>query len=92
MNAADTRSKRATGTGALSTGRARIRGVAVLVSIAGAGRLTITDGDGGDTLLDLDFGANASHDIAIGGDGILASVDLHISAATNLTGVTVFYS
>lgn len=91
MLAADTKAKRATTTGALSVGRARICGVAVLVSNAGAGRLTITDGDGGPTLLDLDFGANASHDITIGGDGILASSDLHISAATNISGVTVFY-
>lgn len=91
MLAADSKAKRVTGTGSLATGRARIAGVNVLVSNAGAGRLTITDGNGGATLLDLDFGANASDHVVTGGDGILASTDIYISAATNITGVTVFY-
>jgi len=91
MLAANSKAKRASGTGALSTGRARISGVNVLVSNAGAGRLTITDGNGGPTLLDLDFAANASDHVVTGGDGILASSDIYISAATNITGFTVFY-
>ena len=91
MHASDTRAKRATGTGALSTGRARICGVAVLVDNVGPGRLTITDGDGGATVLDLDFGQNGGDNIAIGGDGILVESDVFVSAATNITALTVFY-
>lgn len=92
MSRSDIKSKRLTGTGAVGVGRARIRQLQVLVSNAGAGRLTITDGDGGATILDLDFKSDDTHSVNIPSDGVLSTQDPYISAATNVTALTVFYS
>lgn len=92
MANSDIKSKRLTGTGAASVGRARLRKVSVLVNNVGAGRLTITDGNGGPTIFDVDFGQNDSHTLMIPDNGTLAETDLHISAATNLTAITLFYA
>jgi hypothetical protein len=91
MSSSDIRTKRVTATGSLAVGPARIRQVQVLTS-AGAGRLTITDGDGGETLLDLDFLASDSHSVNIPDYGIRAQSDVYISAVTNISALTVFYS
>jgi hypothetical protein len=92
MANSDVKSKRLTGTGAAVVGRARLRKVSVLVSNTGAGRLTITDGDGGATIFDVDFGANASHTLMIPDNGTLAETDLHVATATNITALTLFYA
>jgi hypothetical protein len=92
MAGSDIKTKRVTGTGALSVGRARIRHITVLVSSAGAGRVTITDGNGGSTLLDVDLASNSFSTIDIPDDGILATSDIYVSAATNVTAATVFWS
>ena len=55
MSSSDVSAKRVTADGSLAVGPARIRQVQVLTSNVGAGRLTLTNGDGGPTLLDLDF-------------------------------------
>jgi hypothetical protein len=91
MASSDIKAKRLTGTGAVSVGRARIRQLQVTVG-AGAGRLTITDGDGGATILDLDFAASDTHSVNIPSDGVLSTSDPYISAATNITAITFFYS
>ena len=91
MSSSDIRTKRVTATGSLAVGPARIRQVQVLTG-AGAGRLTITDGDGGETLLDLDFLASDSHSVNIPDYGIRAQSDVYISAVTNISALTVFYS
>lgn len=92
MAGSDIKTKRVTGTGALSVGRARIRHITVLVSNAGAGRVTITDGNGGSTVLDVDLEANSFSTIDIPDDGILVTTDIHLSAATNVTAATIFWS
>lgn len=84
--------KRLTGTGAAGIGRVRIRQIQLLVSNVGAGRLTVTDGNGGATLLDLDFKADDTHSVNIPAEGILSTDDPYISAATNITALTLFYS
>lgn len=86
----DVSSKRITTTGALSIGRARIR--QVVVTVSGAGRITLTSGDGGTTKLDLDFGAAGTYDIFIPGVGVLFENDPFVSTATNVTAATVFWS
>jgi hypothetical protein len=86
----DVKMKRVTGTGALSIGRNRIKGISVLAA-AGTPRLTITDGNGGPTILDLSFIQSSSHTVDIPGDGILSSDDPHVSALTNITAATIFY-
>lgn len=92
MSRSDIKTKRLTGTGAIGVGRARIRQIQVLVAAAGNGRLTITDGNGGETLVDLDFKADDTHSVNIPAEGILSVNDPYISAATNVSALTVFYS
>ena len=86
----DVQSKRVTGTGSLSVGPARICQIQVLTA-SGSPRLTITDGNGGSTALDLDFAASDSHSVNIPSDGIRVS-DVYVSAFTNITAMTVFYN
>ena len=90
MANSDVKTKRLTGTGAASVGRARLRQIQVLTG-AGAGRLTLTDGNGGSTVLDIDFLASDSHSVNIPSDGIRVS-DIYVSAFTNITAMTVFYN
>jgi len=92
MSSSDIQTKRVTATGSLAVGPARIRQVQVLTSVAGAGRLTITDGAGGRTVLDIDFIADDSHSINIPDYGIRCENDVLITAMTNITAMTVFYS
>jgi hypothetical protein len=92
MAGSDVKAKRVTGTGAVAIGRARIRHITVLVSDVGAGRVTITDGNGGATLLDVDLATNSFSTIDIPDEGILASSDPFVSAATNVTAATIFWS
>ena len=90
MPRSDVQTKRVTGTGALGVGPARIRQVQIL-STSGSPRLTVTDGSGGSTVLDLDFAASDSHSVNIPDDGIRCQSDVFISALTNITAITVFY-
>ena len=90
MYASDVRAKRVTGTGALSLGRARL-GALIATIGAGAGRLTLTDGVGGPTVIDMDFAASDTHHITLPGDGLLFSNDPAVSAATNVTAATLFF-
>ena len=87
----DVLTKRVTGAGSLGVGPARVRQVQVVTG-AGAGRLTVTNGNGGTTVLDIDFLASDSHSINIPDDGIRCSSDVYVSAATNITAMTFFYS
>ena len=91
MANSDVRAKRITAAASLAVGPARIRQVQVLTG-AGAGRLTITDGDGGPTVLDLDFLASDSHSVNIPDWGIRCQSDVFITTMTNITAMTVFYS
>jgi hypothetical protein len=71
-------------------GPARIRQIQVLTT-TGTPRLTVTDGNGGSTVLDLDFVASETHSVNIPDEGIKVS-DIYISVLTNITALTVFYS
>jgi len=92
MALSDIKAKRLTTAASLAVGPARIRQVQVLVGAGGAGRLTITDGSGGETLLDIDFAVSDSHSVNIPDNGIRAQSDVLVTAATNLTAFTIFYS
>jgi len=92
MANSDVKSKRLTGTGAASVGRSRLRQVQILTSSAGAGRLTLTDGNGGATILDIDFLASDSHSVNIPDEGLLFTSDIHVATATNVTALTLFHS
>ena len=86
----DISTKRLTGTGAAGIGRARVR--MIVATLTGAGRITITDGDGGTTKVDLDYGAAGTYDIMWPGTGTLCQVDPHVATATNVTALTLFWS
>jgi hypothetical protein len=92
MSNSDVRSKRVTTAASLGVGPARIRQVQVLTTAVGAGRLTITDGSGGATVLDLDFLASDSHSVNIPDWGLRCQDDVLITAMTNISAMTVFYS
>lgn len=92
MAGSDVKAKRLAGTGAASVGRARLRQVYVTVNNTGAGRLTITDGDGGATLFDVDLSTNLTHSVEIPDEGIVATSDLYVSAFTNIDAITILYS
>ena len=91
MANSDVKAKRLTGTGAASVGRARLRQIQVLTG-GSAGRLTLTDGNGGATVLDIDFLQSDSHSVNIPDEGILFTSDIHVGTATNVTAMTIFYS
>ena len=90
MSEYDVNSKRVTGTGAVSIGRARVR--QVVTTLSGAGRITLTSGNGGPVMIDLDFQAAGTYDIFIPGTGVLFANDPHISTATSVTAATIFWS
>ena len=90
MAGSDVQSKRLTATGSAGVGSARIRQIQVLTT-TGTPRLTITDGNGGATVLDLDFLASDSHSVNIPAEGIRVT-DIYVSAFTNITAMTVFYN
>ena len=92
MSNSDVRTKRVTTAASLGVGPARIRQVQVLTTGVGAGRLTITDGSGGATVLDLDFLASDSHSVNIPDWGLRCQDDVLITAMTNISAMTVFYS
>ena len=90
MANSDVKSKRLTGTGSAAVGPARIRQIQVFTA-SGTTRLTITDGSGGSTVLDLDFSASETHSVNIPDEGIKVS-DIFVSVLTNITAITVFFS
>ena len=90
MSVSDCASKRITATGDVAVGIVRMRSITGLVDNVGAGRLTITDGNGGATLVDVDLAANAGFEVFTPDNGIRG--DPWVSAATNVTSATIFYS
>ena len=90
MSDSDVKSKRVTATGSVGVGPARIRQIQ-LKTAAGTPRLTITDGNGGSTVLDLDFNQSDTHSVNIPSNGIRVG-DIYISTFTNITAATVFYN
>lgn len=92
MAGSDIKAKRVEGTGAVGIGRARIRQLQVKIGATTAGRITITNGNGGATVLDLDFSPSDTHSVNIPSDGVLFTEDPYVSVATNLNAMTIFYS
>ena len=90
MADSDIKSKRITATGSLAIGPARIRQIQ-LKTAAGTPRLTVTDGNGGSTVLDLDFNESDTHSVNIPANGLRVS-DIYVSVFTNITAATVFFN
>lgn len=87
----DVIAKRVTATGSAYGGRTRLKGLTALNGSGGAGRLTLTNGNGGATLFDYDMATSAYDSIFLPSDGILFENGIHVSAFTNLTAVTLIY-
>ena len=90
MADSDVKSKRITATGSLAIGPARIRQIQ-LKTAAGTPRFTVTDGNGGATVLDLDFNESDTHSVNIPSNGLRVS-DIYVSVFTNITAATVFFN
>ena len=90
MAGSDVRAKRITSTGSVGVGPARIRQIQ-LKTASGTPRLTITNGNGGATVLDLDFNASDTHSVNIPDESIRVS-DIYVSVLTNITAVTFFFA
>jgi len=90
MADSDVKSKRITGIGSLGVGPARIRQIQ-LKTASGTPRLTVTDGNGGSTVLDLDFNASDTHSVNIPSNG-KQKKKKYVSAFTNIPAATVFFS
>ena len=86
----DQKMVRVTATGDVAVGPARLTGMHISAA-AGGGRLTITDGNGGETLFDADFTASTDGDLNIPQNGIRFDTGMWVSAITNITSVTLFY-
>ena len=89
--ASDVRAIRIAATGDVGVGPARIRGIHVN-SGAGAGRLTLTNGNGGDTLFDADFDQSDTNFVSVPDMGIWAQSTIWVSAITNINSITILYS
>ena len=90
MAGSDVRSTRLTGVVSAAVGPARIR-QGQIKTTSGSPRFTVTDGNGGAIVLDMDLNADDTHSVNIPGDGIRVS-DIYVSVFTACTSVTVFYS
>jgi len=91
MSSSDVFAVRKNATGFVSSGiPARVRQVEVFTSSSGTPRLTLTDGSGGATLLDLDFTNSDTHSVNIPADGIRFKDGVYVSAFTALEAVTLF--
>jgi len=94
MSQFDQTSTRITATGAVTTGRARLHSV-YFVGAASAGRITLTDGDGGTVRFDIDIPAGSgasSTPIYIGEEsGIVFRSSIWCSTI-GTTAVTLFYT
>jgi len=90
MAGSDVKALRLDGTGSAGVGPTRIRQVQVKTD-TGTPRLTITDGNGGPIVLDMDLDASDTHSVNIPDEGIRVS-DIYIATFTACTSVTVFYS
>jgi len=90
MANSDVKTKRLSATGSAGVGPARIRQLQVKTT-TGTPRLTMTDGNGGATVLDMDLNADDTHSVNIPEEGLRVS-DIYVSTFTACTSVTVFYS
>ena len=93
MSSSDVFAVRKNATGSIAfQGPARLRQVEVFTSSSGSPRLTLTDGNGGATLLDLDFTTSDTHSVNIPADGIRFTDSIYVSTFTALEAMTVFLS
>lgn len=85
------KSIRVAATGAVDVGPARLKYVHA-VSDTGGGRVTLTDGNGGDTLFDADFLASDCCGVSLPNEGIRFTEGMFVSTFTNMVSITLVYA
>lgn len=91
----DVKFKHMDSTGSTGSGRARLRAYNIYNATTGSARLTLTDGNGGTTLIDQDAPAgtvNGFIHVELPGNGILFENDIRVATKTNWTSVNLFWS
>ena len=98
MNQTNILATRVTATGAVTTTPYKIKGIYFVPTVsAAAPRVTLTNGNGGAVLLDLDgpISQAASNPVPVQlnlpENGILASASIYLGTLTNVAAITVFY-
>ena len=94
MSQFDQTSTRITATGAVTTGRARLHSV-YYVGAASAGRITLTDGNGGTTRFDIDIPAGSGAvpmALYLGEESGIVFKDSIYCSTIGTTAVTLFYT
>lgn len=83
---------RVTGTGQAIGGGCKLQGLHY-ASTTTTGRITLRDGGATGTIrIDLDTAPSAEgHHVNIGGGGIFFATDVHVSALSNVAGLTLVY-
>lgn len=71
---------------------ARLRQLQVKSGGSGTPRITLTDGNGGATLLDITFTNSDTHSVNIPGNGIRFENDIYVGSKANITAMTFFTS
>lgn len=71
---------------------ARLRQLQIKSGGSGTPRIALTDGDGGDTLLDITFTNTDTHSVNIPGNGIRFENDIYVNSKANITAMTFFTS
>ena len=71
---------------------ARLRQLQVKSAGSGNPRITLKDGEGGPTLLDITFTNSDVHSVNIPGNGIRFEKDVYVHSKANITAMTFFTS
>jgi hypothetical protein len=71
---------------------ARLRQLQVKSATSGTPRITLKDGQGGPTLLDITFTPTDTHSVNIPGNGIRFENDIYVHSKANINAMTFFTS
>lgn len=85
------KAERVTATGDIGVGPARLLNVRAVSDGVAEGRVTITDGVGGDVVLDFDVVSGNDCDFTLPWDGIRCANSVVVSTLTNVISLTIVY-
>lgn len=86
----DVKSKTVAGTGAVGAGGSRTRLKGMYYSMSTGGTITVTDGNGGTTLLTFVVPVGSNY-FLIPGEGIVSQNDPYVTFTTAVGSLTIFY-
>jgi len=88
----DVSSVRRTTSGIAIAGPARLRQLMVKSAGSGTPRIKLTDGDGGENILDITFTTDDVHSVNIPGNGIRFENDVYVQNKANISAMAFFRS